>query len=133
MTPPRAPHPSQLSRRERQIMDILFELDRRASVEDVRERLPDPPSYSAVRAMLGKLETKGFVRHEEESLRYVYLPTIAKGEARDSAVGRLVQVFFAGSVGQAVNALLDEAEELSDEELDRLASRIERARRRSDP
>lgn len=119
---------NQLSRRERQIMDILFELGE-APAEDVRSRLPDPPSYSAARAMLRKLEEKGMVRHRAEDLRYVYSPTISREEARESAVSRLVRVFYDGSVAQAVNALVDRsASDLSDEELDRLAARIDEAR-----
>lgn len=120
----------QLSRRERQIMDILLELGE-APAEDVRIRLPDPPSYSAARAMLRKLEEKGMVRHREESLRYVYAPAISREEARESAVSRLVRVFFDGSAARAVNALVDRsASELSDDELDRLAETIEDARKR---
>jgi len=121
---------TQLSRRERQIMEILLELGE-APAEDVRTRLPDPPSYSAARALLRKLEEKGMVRHREENLRYVYAPAISRDEARESAVSRLVRVFFEGSAARAVNALVDHsAAELSDEELDRLAATIEDARKR---
>lgn len=121
---------NQLSRRERQIMDILLELGE-APAEEVRTRLPDPPSYSAARAMLRKLEEKGMVRHREESLRYVYAPAISRDEARESAVSRLVRVFFDGSAARAVNALVDRStSELSDEELDRLARTIDEARKR---
>lgn len=120
----------QLSRRERQIMDILLELGE-APAEEVRTRLPDPPSYSAARAMLRKLEEKGMVRHREQDLRYVYAPAISREEARESAVSRLVRVFFDGSAARAVNALVDRsASELSDEELDDLARAIEDARKR---
>lgn len=120
---------AQLSRRERQIMDILLELGE-APAEEVRTRLPDPPSYSAARAMLRKLEDKGMVRHREESLRYVYAPAISREEARESAVSRLVRVFFDGSAARAVNALVDRsASELSDDELDRLARTIDEARK----
>lgn len=121
---------SQLSRRERQIMDILLELGE-APAEEVRTRLPDPPSYSAARAMLRKLEEKGMARHREQDLRYVYSPAISREEARESAITRLVRVFFDGSAARAVNALVDRsASELSDEELDRLARAIEDARAR---
>lgn len=121
---------NQLSRRERQIMDILLELGE-APAEEVRTRLPDPPSYSAARAMLRKLEEKGMVRHREESLRYVYTPAISRDEARESAVSRLVRVFFDGSAARAANALVDRsASELSVEELDRLARTIDEARKR---
>lgn len=111
-------------------MDILLELGE-APAEEVRTRLPDPPSYSAARAMLRKLEEKGMVRHREEGLRYVYAPAISRDEARESAVSRLVRVFFDGSAARAVNALVDRsASELSDEELDRLARTIDEARKR---
>lgn len=124
------PQLHQLSRRERQIMDILYELGE-APAEDVRSRLPDPPSYSAARAMLRKLEDKGVIRHREEHLRYVYAPTGSREEARESAVTRLVRVFFDGSAARAVNALVDmSAQELTDEELDRLSRTIEDARKR---
>ena len=124
------PQLHQLSRRERQIMDILFELGE-APAEDVRSRLPDPPSYSAARAMLRKLEEKGAVSHREEHLRYVYAPAISRDEARESAVARLVRVFFDGSAARAVNALVDmSARELSAEELEHLSRTIEDARKR---
>ena len=117
-----------LPRREREIMDVLFELGVEASAEEIRERLTDPPSYSAVRAMLAKLEAKGAVKHKEKGLRYVYTPTIPRTAARRSALKRLVQVFFDGSAGQAMTALLNE-EKWSEEELDELAKTIERARK----
>ena len=120
----------QLSRRERQIMDILFELGE-APAEEVRSRLPDPPSYSAARAMLAKLEAKGHVRHAEKGLRYVYSPVQARSKARRSAVSRLVRVFFDGSVAQAVNGMLGQSvDQLSDEELEEMSRSIEQARRR---
>ena len=117
----------QLARREREIMEILFQLGGEVSAEEIRERLSDPPSYSAVRAMLAKLEAKGAVRHREKGLRYVYSPTINRTAARRSAIKRLVQVFFDGSAGQAMTALLNE-EKWSEEELDELAQAVERAR-----
>jgi BlaI family penicillinase repressor len=117
-----------LSRRERQIMDALHELGDEASAEDIRQKLPDPPSYSAVRAMLAKLEIKGAIRHKEEGLRYVYSPTTKRSAARRSAVERLVRVFFGGSPGDAVTALLD-AEKWSPEELDEMSRRIERLKK----
>ena len=112
-----------LSRRERQIMDALHELGDSAPAEDIRLKLPDPPSYSAVRAMLAKLEAKGVIRHKEEGLRYVYSPITKRATARRSAVERLIRVFFGGSTGEAVNALLD-AEEWSPDELDEISERI---------
>ena len=117
-----------LPRREREIMDVIFQLGTEASAEEIRERLSDPPSYSAVRAMLAKLEAKGMVRHREKGLRYVYSPTIARTTARRSALKQLVQVFFDGSREQAVTALLKD-EKWSEEELDALANEIERARK----
>jgi BlaI family transcriptional regulator, penicillinase repressor len=115
---------SDLSRRERQIMDALHELGDEAPAEDIRRKLPNPPGYSAVRAMLAKLEAKGAIRHKEEGLRYVYSPTVRKTAARRSAVERLVRVFFGGSPGEAVNALL-EAEKWEPAELDEMSKRIE--------
>jgi predicted transcriptional regulator len=91
-------------------------------------RLSDPPSYSAVRAMLAKLEAKGAIRHKERGLRYVYLPTTARRTARKSALRRMVDVFFEGSKSQVLTALLED-EKWSDEELDELAREIERRRR----
>lgn len=122
------PADRKLPRREREILDVLFQLGTEASAEEIRERLTDPPSYSAVRAMLAKLEAKGAVRHREKGLRYVYSPTVARTTARRSALKRLVQVFFEGSAGQAMTALLNE-EKWSEEELDRLADEVERARK----
>ena len=116
-----------LSRREREILEVIFAHGGEASAEDIRERLSDPPSYSAVRAMLAKLEAKGAVKHREQGLRYVYSPTTGRKAARRSALRRLIDVFFAGSKEQAVTALLSE-EQWTDEELDQLAKEIERAR-----
>ena len=118
---------TQLSRRERQIMDVIYRLGR-ATAAEVLERLPDPPSYSAVRAMLRVLEEKGHVRHEQDGQRYVYLPTVAREKARKSALAHLVKTFFDGSVERAVTALLDSGGRLTDEEYDRLARLIKRAR-----
>ena len=117
-----------LSRRERQIMDILIELGE-ATAEEVRARLPEPPSYSAARAMLAKLEAKGRVRHTERDLRYVYQPAISRSAARTSAVARLINVFFGGSVAQAVTGMVDlSGDRLSDEDLDRIERAIEEER-----
>jgi predicted transcriptional regulator len=117
-----------LTRRERQIMDALRELGDEASAEEIRAKLPDPPGYSAVRALLARLEAKGAIRHKEKGLRYVYSPTTSRSAARRSAVQRLVQVFFGGSSGDAVAALL-EAEEWSPEELEEMKRRIERLKK----
>ena len=116
------------SRREREILDVLFALGNEASAEEIRERLTEPPSYSAVRAMLAKLEAKGAIRHREKGLRYVYLPTTPRTTARRSAMRKLVETFFEGSAGQAATALLKD-ERWSDDELDRLATEIDRVRK----
>ena len=120
--------PPKLSRREREIMDLLFEAGQPVSAEDVRERLSDPPTYSAVRAMLAKLEAKGHIRHQEEGLRYVYSPTTPRTAAQRSALERLVNVFFSGSPSHTVTALLKQ-ESWSEEELDALSAQIEQARK----
>lgn len=124
----RQPH-HDLSRRERQIIDILY-AQGRASAAEVQAALPDPPSYSAVRAMLRILEEKGHVRHEQDGPRYVYLPTVARDNAKRSALRHMLQTFFDGSAEQAISALLDDSStRLSDRELDRLARMIDQARR----
>ena len=120
-----------LTRRERQIMDVVY---RRkggggAAVSEVIEELPDPPSYSAVRALMNILKDKGHLRTEREGVRYVYFPTRARRAAARSALRRTVSTFFDDSPEKAVAALLDmSALDLGDEELDRLAERIEEAR-----
>lgn len=119
-----------LSRRERQIIDTLFRLGR-ASAAEVLAQLPDPPSYSAVRALLRILEEKGHVRHEQEGPRYVYMPTVARDSAKRSALRHLVQTFFEGSTAQAISALLDSSSsKMNDAELDRLRRLLEEARKR---
>jgi predicted transcriptional regulator len=118
-----------LSRRERQIMDLLYQHGRLSAAE-VHARLPDPPSYSAVRALLRVLEQKGHVRHQEEGMRYVFLPKVTREKAKRSALAHLVRTFFDGSPGQAAAALLDaSAGELTGEELERIAGLIEKARK----
>lgn len=120
--------PAHLSRRESQIMDILFRLGE-ASAADVRAGLADPPSYSAVRATLRILEEKGHAEHRQDGPRYVYRPAVAPERARRSALDRLLHTFFGGSAGQAMAALLDRsATQLSEDELDRLARLIEKAK-----
>lgn len=119
-----------VSRRERQIMDAVYRLGR-ASVGEVRSEMPDPPSYSAVRAMLGKLEAKGLLTHEQEGPRYVYLATLPASEARETALLRMVRTFFEGSAARAAAAMLElEEDELTDAELDELVARIDEARKR---
>lgn len=117
-----------LSRRERQIMDILYQRGK-ASANDVRDAMPDAPSYSAVRAMLRVLEEKGHVKHQEEGMKYVYAPVVAAGKAKRSAVKHVLDTFFQGSAEQAVAALLDvSSSRLTREELDRMAALIEKAK-----
>jgi BlaI family transcriptional regulator, penicillinase repressor len=118
-----------LSRRERQIMEAVYRLGS-ATVSEVMAEMPEPPSYSAVRAMLGKLEAKGYLKHRQEGPRYLYLAMVPRHEARESALQRLVRTFFDGSPGKAVTALLDmSATEMTDEELDRLSSLIQDAKK----
>jgi predicted transcriptional regulator len=117
-----------LSRRERQIMDVLYQKGRATALE-VQESLPDPPSYSAVRALLRILEDKGHIRHEQDGPRYVFTPKLPRDKARRSAIRHMMETFFEGSPEQAVAALLDvSSSKLSQEELDRLAQLIENAR-----
>jgi predicted transcriptional regulator len=118
---------SSLSRRERQIMDILFQRGSAAAFE-IHEAMPDPPSYSAVRAALSVLEKKGHIRHDLDGLRYVWKPRVPRENARRSALRHLVKTFFDGSVEQAVAALLDEASvKLEQRDLDRLRKMISEA------
>ncbi len=122
-----------LSRRERQIMDVLYKLEQ-ATVAEVLERLSGNPSYSTVRAQLRVLEEKGHVRHEEIGLRYVYAPIVPREVARRSALRHLVETFFDGSAEKVVAALLGgEASRMSEEELDRLARLIRKDRKESEP
>jgi len=118
-----------LSRREREIMDVVHRLGR-ASVTDVMTALSGTPAYSTVRAQLRVLESKGHLRHEEEQLRYVYLPAESPHKIRRSAVKHLLETFFEGSPAKVVEALVGrDGERLSDEELDHIAQLIDRARR----
>lgn len=116
-----------LSRRERQIMDIMYRRGR-ATAAEVMDELPDPPSYSAVRSALRLLEEKGELRHEMDGPRYIYMPTIPRESASRNALGHLVRTFFDGSAEQVVNALVEESR-LSRQELDRLARLIAAARK----
>jgi predicted transcriptional regulator len=120
---------SPLTRREREIMDIVYRLGR-ASAQQVLENLADAPSYSAVRALLRLLEERGHVRHIEEGGRYVFLPAVPRGEARRKALAHVVATFFGGSVEQAVLTLVDSSRsKLTSGELERLAEIVEQARR----
>lgn len=119
---------AQLSRRERQIMDFLYQRER-ASVAEVMDGIEDPPSYSAVRAMLRTLEEKGRVKHVEDGRAYVYEPTMKKDAARQGALSHLLKTFFNGSTEQAVAALLDlKGPSISSAELDRVARLVELAK-----
>ncbi len=120
-----------LARRERQIMDILYKLER-ATVGQVLAALPDRPSYSTVRAQLRVLEEKGHIHHEENGLRYVYFPAVPRDVARRSALRHLVETFFDGSTEKVVTALLGgEVSRVSSEELERLAQIISKNRKES--
>jgi predicted transcriptional regulator len=118
-----------LSRRERQIMDVLYKAGRGTAAE-VQAGMPDPPGYSAVRAMLRILEEKGHIRHEQDGARYVYIPIVKRDRAKRSALQHVVDTFFEGSASQVMAALLDDsARELDEEELARLRQLIESAAR----
>jgi predicted transcriptional regulator len=118
-----------LSRRERQIMDVIYELQE-AAVNQVLERLPSPPSYSAVRALLRVLERKGHLIHRQDGPRYVYAPTLPRERARRSALSHLLKTFFDNSTEDVVAALLDISEEnLSEEDYRRLLELIQKARK----
>jgi predicted transcriptional regulator len=125
----KAPPTQTLTRRERQIMDILYRRGR-ASAQEVLDDLADPPSYSAVRALLRLLEERGHVKHAQEGQRYVYAPAVSRGDARRRALAHLVRTFFAGSVEQTMVTLLESSrEKLTRDELDRLSGLIERAKK----
>ena len=123
-----SPPGAKLTRRERQIMDILYR-DGQATVGDVMAQLPDPPSYSAVRATLNVLEEKGHVRHRQDGPRYVYLPAVPRDRARRAALNHLLQTFFDGSAESAVVALLQMSNSnLSPTDFERLAAEVRKAR-----
>jgi len=117
-----------LSRRERQILDILYARGQ-ATAGDVQAALPDPPSYSATRALLRILEEKGHVRHVTDGVRYLYSPRVGRERARRSALDHLVRTFFSGSTSDAVVALLGSHPHLADDDLDRIEALIERAKK----
>jgi predicted transcriptional regulator len=120
---------TQLTRREREIVDILYRRGR-ATAHEVLDDLTDAPSYSAVRALLRLLEERGHVRHVVEGTHYVYVPQVSRSDARRSALTHLVRTFFGGNAGDAITALVDTSRaKLSDEELDRIARLIERAKK----
>jgi predicted transcriptional regulator len=118
-----------MSRRERQIMDIVYEM-KEASAQQVLERLPSPPGYSAVRALLRVLEQKGHLAHRQDGPRYIYSPLLPREKARRSALSHLMQTFFDGSTEDVVAALLDISEDsLSEADYERLTGLIEKARK----
>ena len=120
--------PPPLSRRERQIMDVLYRQGE-ATVAEVMERMPDPPGYSAVRATLRVLEQKGHATHREDGPRYVYLPAVPREDAREDALRHVVTTFFNGSLDQTVTALLRMSDtELDPARIDRLQALIRKAR-----
>jgi predicted transcriptional regulator len=121
--------PDPLSRRERQIMDIVFRHGK-VTIREVLDQLPDPPSYSAVRALVRVLEDKGHLRHAQDGPRYVYMPTQDRARVRSSALAHVVDTFFSGSATEAVAALLGmQGRELTEGELDELSAMIEQARK----
>jgi predicted transcriptional regulator len=121
-----------LTRREREIMNVVFKLGNRASAEEIRAHLSDPPSDSSVRVMLARLEKKGVLRHQQEGLRYLYSATTSPAAAKRSALQHLVQTFFGGSVPRMMTALVADAS-WTDEELAALKAEIERVRRERKP
>ena len=124
------PATERLTRREREIMNAVFALDNRASAEDVRAKLTHPPSDSSVRVMLARLERKGFLRHEQDGLRYIYSATTSPAVAKRTALQQYLHTFFGGSLRQMMTALVREGS-WEDEDLDALKAEIERARKGS--
>ena len=126
------PRVTDLSRRERQVMDILYR-DGKATAADVLAGLPDPPSYSAVRAMLRILEEKGHIRHEQDGPRYVFVPTVKRDTAQRSALRHVINTFFDGSASQVMAALFElSARELDADELAQLRRLVDKAKRRGE-
>jgi predicted transcriptional regulator len=117
-----------LPRREREIMNALFTLGNRATAEEIRARLPDPPTGSSVRVMLARLEKKGYLRHSEDGLRYVYSATESPDKAKRTALQRYLQTFFGGSLAQMVVSLVRQGS-WTEKELEELAAEIQRARK----
>jgi predicted transcriptional regulator len=117
-----------LTRREREIMNILFALGNRASAEEIRTRLTNPPSYSSVRVMLARLETKGHLKHQQDGLRYIYSPTISPAVAKRTALQQFLQTFFGGSQKQMMTALVREGS-WSVEDLETLRAEIDRVQK----
>jgi len=125
----RKTHAEGLSRRERQILDAIYRLGK-ASAAEIREALPDPPTYTAVRTHLGILQDKGHVKFESDGTRYIYEPVVPRDEMAKSVMHGVLQTFFGGSIERVVATLIDNEESnITDEQLDRLAQIIEEARR----
>ena len=120
-------HLAALTRREREIMNAVFALGNRASAEDIRARLTDPPTDSSVRVMLARLEKKGYLKHQQDGVRYLYSATISPAAAKRTALQQYVQTFFGGSLKQMMTALVSEGS-FTDEDLDTLKAEIERVR-----
>ncbi len=125
-------HMAALTRREREIMNALFALGNRASAEAIRARLTDPPSDSSVRVMLARLEKKGYIKHQQDGLRYLYSATISPAAAKRTALQQLVQTFFGGSLKQMMTALVAEGS-WSDDDLEGLKTEIDRVRKERRP
>src|SRR4029453_13563756 len=121
-------NPERLTRREREIINAIFQLRNRAAAEDIRARMASPPSYSSVRVMLTRLEKKGYVKHQEDGLRYMYSPPISPAAAKRTALQQYLQTFFGGSLRQMMTALVREGA-WSDEDLAALRVEIDRARK----
>jgi len=122
------PHTERLTRREREIMNAIFALANKASAEDIRSQMTNPPSYSSVRVMLARLEKKGYVRHQEEGLRYIYSATTSPAVAKRTALQQYLRTFFGGSLTRMMTALVREGT-WTDEDLDLLKVEIEQARK----
>ncbi|QEG36967.1 Transcriptional repressor CopY [Bythopirellula goksoeyrii] len=129
IVPKKKPATHTLATREQQIMDVIYQLER-ASVADVRQRLANPPSYSAVRTMIGHLERKGLIRRDRSDVKHYYSPVQSRRSASRSALRSLIQTFFPNSPGDALAALIDDsAKHLKEEDLDRLQLAIQKARK----
>jgi BlaI family transcriptional regulator, penicillinase repressor len=122
-------NPTLLTRREREIMDAVFALSNRAAADEIRARLTNPPSQSAVRVMLTRLEKKGYLKHQYDGPRYVYSATTSPAVAKRTALQQCIQTFFGGSVRQMMTALVSEAS-WTDEELDKLKADIDQVRKK---
>src|SRR5690348_5677451 len=121
-------NPEKLSRREREIMNAVFALGNRASAEEIRERLTNPPTDSSVRVMIARLEKKGWLKHQQDGVRFLYSATMSRTAARRSALQQLVETFFGGSLKEMMTGLVTEAS-WSDDDLEALRSEIDRVRK----